>query len=305
MRKLHYHLVDVFTDRAFGGNQLAVCTDGAGLPTDVMQSIAKEFNLAETTFVLPRESDDSDYRLRIFTPGTELPMAGHPTVGTTFVLARERMIPWTGSPTTVRLEEGVGVLPVAVTGEEGAPEFVTMSQPLPTFGATFEDRDLIAEMLTLDASAIDPDLPVQTVSCGVPFLFIPLAGLDAIRAVSFRADVWDRVSEDVGAHGAFIFCREVENAGSTVHSRMFAPDLGIHEDPATGGASGPLGSYLVRYGVVESDGTARFVSEQGIELGRPSFIHIEIDHAGDHITGVRVGGQCHYMGQGFLELDGS
>ena len=304
MRKLHYHRVDVFTDRAFGGNPLAVFTNGRGLTPETMQAIAKEFNLSETTFVLPPDEAQHDYRVRIFTPANELPMAGHPTVGTSFVLAREHMISRAGGETTITLEEGVGPIPVRIEFKDGQPVFAEMTQPLPTFGPRIEDLAPIAEMLSLDAADIDEWLPVEVVSCGVPFLYVPLKSLDAARRARPRADLMERALAGVVPPEVLVFTREVEHAGSTVHSRMFAPPLGITEDPATGAASGPLGSYLVRHGLVRGgdDGAAEIVSEQGIEMGRPSFIKIRIETEGEEITGVHVGGQCVYMGEGFIEV---
>ncbi len=303
MRKLHYHRVDVFTDRAFGGNPLAVFTNGRGLSTEVMQEIAKEFNLSETTFVLPPDDARHDWRVRIFTPTNELPMAGHPTIGTSFVLAREHLIKHAGLETTIILEEGVGPIPVRIEFREGEPVYAEMSQPLPTFGPRMDDARAIASMLSLEVEDLDANLPVEAVSCGVPFLYVPLRSLDAARRARPRADLIERALEGVLPPEVFVFTREVEHAGSTVHSRMFAPGLGITEDPATGGASGPLGCYLVRHGVVKSEGAANdIVSEQGIEMGRPSFIKIRIEQSGGEISGVKVGGQSHFMGEGFIEL---
>ena len=304
MRKLHYFLVDVFTDRAFGGNPLAVFTDGKGVPGEIMQSIAKEFNLSETTFVLPPEDVGNNYRVRIFTPTVELPFAGHPTIGTTYILARERMVEKSPSgPTTVRLEEGVGTIPVRIEWKDGTPAFIEMSQPLPAFGLRFEDVETIAQVLSLEAEAITaPGLPMEVVSCGVPFLFVALRDLEAVRSIRLRLDVWERVLKNSKAANVFVFTKETEVEGSTVHSRMFAPASGILEDPATGGASGPLGSYLVRHKVFP--GRLEFVSEQGLEMGRPSFIKIRIEQdAEGQISGVHVGGQCHFMGSGHLEID--
>lgn len=302
MRKLHYHRVDVFTDRAFGGNPLAVFTNGRGISSETMQAIAKEFNLSETTFVLPPDDPAHDYRVRIFTPAQELPMAGHPTVGTSFVLAREQMIDCSRDETTITLEEGVGPIPVRVEFRDGQPVYAEMSQPLPQFGPRFDERRTVAEMLSLDADDIDDALPVEVVSCGVPFLYVPLRSLDAAHRARPRAEVMERALAGVVPPAVFVFTREVERAGSTVHSRMFAPPLGIVEDPATGAASGPLGCYLVKHGVVTSDGVAEIVSEQGLEMGRPSFIKIRIEKDGDAISGVKVGGQSHYMGEGFIEV---
>ncbi|HYP00200.1 MAG TPA: PhzF family phenazine biosynthesis protein [Pyrinomonadaceae bacterium] len=308
MRKLRYHLVDVFTDRQFGGNPLAVFTNGRGISTGTMQAIAKELNLSETTFVLPPDDAANDYRVRIFTPGQELPMAGHPTVGTTFVLAREHLVERgaDGSETTLKLEEGVGTIPVRIEWRGGVAGFIQMRQPQPTFGPRVENVEAVAEMLSIEASEIaETNLPLEVVSCGVPFLYVPVKSLRAVQNIKFRVDVWERALKDIVPPEVFVFTREVEFENSTVHSRMFAPGMGIWEDPATGGASGPLGCYLVRYGVVACDegGAAEFTSEQGIEMGRPSFIRIKIAREGEEITDVRVGGECRFMGEGYLEIE--
>ena len=300
MNSRAYHLVDVFTDRAFGGNPLAVFLDGKGMSGGLMQAIAKEFNLSETTFVLPPQNPANDFRVRIFTPSAELPMAGHPTVGTTFVLTRAGLVrPGTGR-TTITLEEGVGPIPVAIDWKNGKPSFIEMQQPLPEFGSPIENRTAIAEMLSLEPEAIRDDLPIQVVSCGVPFLFVPVKTLEAIRRIRFRIDVAERLKTPAG--NTFVFTMETEFPGSGVHSRMLAPLLGVAEDAATGSANGPLGCYLVRHNVLASENELRVVSEQGIEMGRPSFLHIRIRHAGDEITAVHVGGSCCYMGSGQLEL---
>jgi len=303
MRRLHYQRVDVFTDRAFGGNPLAVFTNGRGLAAETMQAIAKEFNLSETTFVMPAEDPRCDWRVRIYTPGQELPMAGHPTIGTSFVLAREHLMRRDGAETTVTLEEGVGPVPVRVRFEGGEPVFAEMTQPLPTFGPRLTDARAAAAMLSLEAEDLETDLPLEVVSCGVPFLFVPLRTLSAARRARPRAELLERAAVDGVPPEVFVFTREVERAESTVHSRMFAPGLGITEDPATGGASGPLGCYLVRHGLVACDPAAEIVSEQGLEMGRPSFIRIRIEREGADISAVRVGGQCHFMGEGFIEIE--
>jgi trans-2,3-dihydro-3-hydroxyanthranilate isomerase len=309
MRKLRYQLVDVFTNRQFGGNPLAVFTNGRGIRVETMQAIAKELNLSETTYVLPPADAGNDYRVRIFTPGQELPMAGHPTVGTTFVLAREHMIERgeDGAETEIKLEEGVGTIPVRIRWQSGAAGFIQMRQPLPTFGERVEDVCVVAEMLSIAPEEIAlTNLPLEVVSCGVPFFYVPVKSLRAVQRIKFRVDVWEDKLKAVVPPGVFVFTREVEFANSTVHSRMFAPGMGVWEDPATGGASGPLGSYLVRHGVVASGNggdVAEFTSEQGIEMGRPSFIKIRIEREGGEITDVRVGGECRFMGEGYLEIE--
>lgn len=294
MRKLPFHLVDVFTERMFGGNQLAVYTDGRGVSDAEMQQIAREMNLSETTFVLPPADAANDFRVRIFTTTSELPMAGHPTVGTAFILKRAGLI----AGASTKFEEGVGVIPVALHPSG----LIEMTQLLPKYGPVFEDRATVAEMLSILPEEITEGLPIEVISCGVPFLFVPLRSLDALRRVRPRLDVWDRALAGFVAQEVFVFTREVEHAGSTTHGRMFAPSLGIVEDPATGGASGPLGCYLIRHGLVPRGSRVEVLSEQGFEIGRPSYIHITVDMRADQITSVRVGGRCHWVGEGHIEL---
>ena len=304
MKQLHYCLVDVFTNRPFGGNQLAVFPDARGLTPEIMQALAKELNLSESAFVFPAQDAASDYRVRFFTPAVELPMAGHPTVGTAFVLADQGMTQLVEPETTITFEEGVGVVPVALSVQEGRVHLIQMRQPLPTFGPVFTDREAIAQMLSLDPALLDVALPLEVVSCGVPFLFVPIKNLEAIRAIRFRLDIWERVLRDFAAPHVFVFTQEVVLPDSTVHSRMFAPAMGIAEDPATGAASGPLGCYLVRHGLVQParTGSSQMVSEQGFELGRPSLVQVKIELDGHHITDVSIGGQCTFMGKGWITL---
>jgi trans-2,3-dihydro-3-hydroxyanthranilate isomerase len=304
MRKLHYKLVDVFTNRAFGGNPLAVFADAGELSVELMQSLAKELNLSETTFVTPARTEHDDFRVRIFTPAAELPMAGHPTVGTAYVLACEGMIEGAETSRQVNFEEGVGTIPVTLSFKDGLPDWIEMQQPRPTFGARVTGVDAVAEMLSLDAEAITATgLPVQVVSCGVPFLYVPVNSLQAIRKIRFRLDVWERTLRDSVPSEVFVFTQEVETPGSSVHSRMFAPAFGIVEDPATGGASGPLGCYLVRHEVLQATPRVEFISEQGFEMNRPSFIKIGIEQEQDEITRVTVSGQCRLMGAGYFEVE--
>ena len=304
MKQWHYFLVDVFTNQPFGGNQLAVFPDARGLTPEMMQALAKELNLSESTFVLPAQDAAYDYWVRIFTPAVELPMAGHPTVGTAFVLAREHLLQLTEPETTITFEEGVGVVPVTLQARDGQLHLIQMHQPLPTFGPVFADREAIAQMLSLDPAALNATLPLEVVSCGVPFLFVPVKDLEAMRAIRFRLDVWERTLRDFAAPHVFVFTQEVMLPGSTVHSRMFAPAMGIAEDPATGAASGPLGCYLLRHGLVQpgNQGTSQMLSEQGFELGRPSLVQVKIEQDGQHITGVSIGGQCYFMGEGWIAL---
>jgi trans-2,3-dihydro-3-hydroxyanthranilate isomerase len=276
-----YRLVDVFSDKAFSGNPLAVFRDPGKLDTATMQAIAKELHLSETTFVLKPSSAAADYRVRIFTPDAELPFAGHPTLGTAFVLAE-------GKDAAMRLEEGVGV--ISVTLREG---FVQMVQPLPSFSGTTVSRKAAAEALGLAVEEVRSDVPIQVGSSGLPYLFVPLANLKAVR----RARRPSGLDANV-----YIFAMSAERSGSHVHGRMFDQGLGIGEDPATGSAQGPLGAYLVAHELVRVEPTTRIRSEQGFEIGRPSILEIEVDRAGAAITAVRVGGRCVAMGGGWLDV---
>jgi trans-2,3-dihydro-3-hydroxyanthranilate isomerase len=287
MTRHGYTLVDVFTDRMFGGNQLAVFTDGRGIPSETMQAVAKELMIAETTFVLPREKD-GDHKVRIFTPGKELPFAGHPTVGTTWVLSG-------GKDGALKLELGVGTMGVTVKGG-----FVEMEQPLPTFGPELRVREKLVAAI---GEVLDDrnTTPFQVVSCGNAFLFAAVDGLRGMRDIKVNTSALQAVLDEAGAMGLYVWtARETARPGSTVHGRMFAPSVGIAEDPATGSAAGPLGSYLARYGLARTGVT--IIAEQGFELGRPSFLHIRIDGSREQVTGIHVGGNVVNIGGGWMDL---
>ena len=297
-RYLHY---DVFTDHLFGGNQLAVFLDGRGLPPDTMQAIAKEMNFSETTFVLPPESSDTDVRMRIFTPGEELPMAGHPTIGTTFALARAGVIE-RGRKQFV-FGCAIGAVPVALTWNGADLSFAWMTQSLPTFGDAVPDPARTAAALSLSPAAVaGTGLPVQTVSCGVPFLFVPLTTRMAVDDVVVNPGALETLLHATNAspHGVFVFTAQPGAARATVYSRMFAPELGIVEDPATGSASGPLGCYLVRHKVVQAEKAESMISLQGVKMGRPSHVHISIGTDHGEISSVRVGGEAVLAGEATL-----
>jgi trans-2,3-dihydro-3-hydroxyanthranilate isomerase len=300
MRSYRYIHLDVFTDRLFSGNQLAVVLDGRGLPDATMQSIAKEMNFSETTFVLPAEASGTDFRVRIFTPEDELPMAGHPTIGTAFALARCGVLGPDRDATVFGL--GVGPTPVALTWRGPQLSFAWMTQRLPAFGEPVADGAAAAASLRLSPGDLAPRLPVQAVSCGVPFLFVPLATRQAVDRASLDVAAYETF---VGAAGleflpVFLFSAEKGADEATAYSRMFAPGSGITEDPATGGASGPLGCYLVHHGVVAAAKAGSILSLQGVKMGRPSHIHISIGLAGREITSVRVGGESVIAGEGTL-----
>ena len=297
-RYLHY---DVFTDHLFGGNQLAVFLDGRGLPTETMQAIAKEMNFSETTFVLPADQQGTDARMRIFTPGEELPTAGHPTIGTTFALARAGAIE-RGRP-NITFGCNIGPVPVALTWNGEELSFAWMTQAPPTFGETMPDPARTAAALSLSPAAVaGTGLPVQVVSCGVPFLFVPLTTRSAVDNVVVNPGLLGELlrATKSGAHGVFVFSAQPGDARATVYSRMFAPELGVTEDPATGIASGPLGCYLVRHKIVQPEKAEAMISLQGVKMGRPSHVHISIGVERGEISGVRVGGEAVLAGEGTL-----
>lgn len=297
-RYLHY---DVFTDARFGGNQLAVLPRADGLSAELMQAITREFNFSETTFVLPKERPDTDIRMRIFTPARELPMAGHPTVGSTFALCREGVIPAGQRRWTFGLN--IGPTPVDIDWDGGEARFVWMNQLRPAFGPIMSDFALAARAVGADEAAVaHTGLPVQEVSCGVPFVFIPLATRAAVDDAVPNLEAFEALCRASGVdnHAMFVFSPEPGRDKATVYSRMFAPGLGIYEDPATGSASGPLGCYLVRHGVVPGERASEIVSLQGAKMGRPSWIHIDIGVEGGDIVGVRVGGRAVLVAEGEL-----
>lgn len=302
-RSYRYLHLDVFTDRVFGGNQLAVFLEPTGLTAGEMQAITREMAYSESTFVFPREDDRSDVRVRIFTPGRELPMAGHPTIGTAFALAHERLVP-PGSPQVV-FGLGVGPVPVDLTWNGDRLTFAEMTQLRPAFGEQVRDLDAVADAVGVTAQDIrEVGTPVEEVSCGVSFLMIPLATRRAVDAASLESAGYTRLCRLLGKTSLelFLFTTETAGDGATAYSRMFAPGLGVNEDPATGAASGPLGCYLVTHDLVPAEAAGRIVSVQGVKMGRPSRIHIAIDVEGRDIVRVRVGGEAVVVGEGVLRL---
>lgn len=301
MRRYRFSQLDVFTDRAFSGNPLAVFAEAEGLDDDLMQSIAREMNLSETVFVLPSRDERALRRLRIFTPATELPFAGHPVVGTWNLLAREGVAPApAGGDGTVRIEHelGVGVLPVEIEFAGGAPASVVMTQGSLELGSAIEDereRAAIARSIGLSLSDLDESLPVQRVSTGLQVLLVPVRSLDALSRCRPEGSLVSEAHGRAGASGLYAFTRETMEGGrSGAHARSFVPDMGITEDPATGGAAGPLAGFLVHYGALqleaEQDGLFRFVIEQGDFIKRPSRIHAEVKGARGDVERVKIGG---------------
>ncbi len=312
MKTYRFIQVDVFTDRPFGGNPLAVFPEAEGLSMAEMQQIAREMNLSETTFVLPPEAPGADFKVRIFTPAKELPFAGHPVVGTHWALAHLGAVELKEPVTQVAFELGVGVLPADLHVVEGKVARVVMTQGRPQFldvvGPTAASAldDLAAGLgLPLEAIAASP-WPPQVVSTGVPQLMVPVRSLAEVQQLgpsALNTTALNRACRAVGTECVMVFTTETEDPASTVHVRMFAPMLGVPEDPATGSANGALGAYLVKHGVVPAEGeTVYIVSEQGAEIGRPSKLYVEVDHDNGDPHTVRVGGEVVLVVEGLVRF---
>jgi trans-2,3-dihydro-3-hydroxyanthranilate isomerase len=295
---LHY---DVFTGTALEGNQLAVFPDGRGLSTERMQAIAQEMNFSESTFILPAEAPGTDIRMRIFTPYNEMPMAGHPTIGSTFALAHTGVI----RPDMTRFVFGlnVGPTPVEPRWNGGRLSFAWMTQLVPEFGPVIDARGDVAAALGLIEADLVRDLPIQQVSCGVPFLYVPLRNPETVDRAISDAAAFRRFKAATGIDlPVFLFALSDRGVEETVYSRMFAPDFGVSEDPATGSASGPLGCYLVHHRRVSGDAASRILSLQGVAMRRPSRVHIDITEQNGNIVAVKVGGTAVLVGRGELLL---
>ena len=300
-----FYQLDVFTTRPLAGNPLAVFPDAQGIAPETMQALAREMNLSETTFVTP--SKLATRRVRFFTPTSEIPLAGHPTIGTWWLLAElgRLDLPAEGE-SRVTQETGMGVLPVDLTLMGRRPLRVVMTQTLPQFGDSIPVYKRLGEALGGSAETLAAEPLPQVVSTGLPQVMIPVASLAALQALPSGGggSALTSVLREFGSGCAMCYTLETETPEATVHCRMFAPGLGVPEDPATGSAAGALGSYLVWHGIVRPhNGVARITIEQGIEIGRPSRIHVEIAVGnGGEITEVRVGGEAVTIIQGEVRL---
>lgn len=297
MTELNYYLLDVFTDTPFGGNPLAVFPHGDDISTASMQKIANELNLSETTFIQSAKTPESDCTVRIFTPLRELPMAGHPTIGTAYTILKHGLLQ-PKNKDSLLFDEGVGPIRVDFKSTKPEPMGLMMHQPLPEFSDTL-DKGTIAKLLSLKPQDIDSDLPVQIVSCGVPYIVVPLSSLEAIKRASLQLNLADAKLSGIECREFFLFTEETEFPESDLHCRMFAPRFGVPEDPATGSAHGPLGSYLYQHGRWKGE---QMTSEQGIELGRPSKITFDIVSKDKAIVDVQVGGNTVEIGNGILRI---
>ncbi len=302
--KHRFVTLDVFTSSAFGGNQLAVFPDASGIPEGALIQITREFNFAEVTFCYPPANPAHTKRVRIFTPAREIPFAGHPTVGTAIALI-ELGLAGAKSDGTVKLvlEEGVGPIPVTVRRTAGAPAFAQFSTAkLAEVGPAVPGRDALAEILSITADDIlaTPMAP-ENVSCGLPFLLVPLRSVDAVSRSRVRMDKWESALKSAWAPDIFIFAKKPSGGDTHFHARMYGPGVNVAEDPATGSANACLAGYLAARSA-QKDGALRWTVDQGVEMGRPSRIEIEADKSAGAVTAIRVGGNAVMMTEGSFTI---
>jgi trans-2,3-dihydro-3-hydroxyanthranilate isomerase len=300
--------LDVFTDKPFAGNPLAVFPEAEGLTDEEMSQIAREMNLSETVFVLPSKKNNVLRHLRIFTPTREIPFAGHPVVGTWNALALEGVVPipeggtgWT----QIQHEVGIGVLPVEIEFKGGQPVQVVMTQGKFATPAEIDDQHEQAELaraLGRLREDLDETLPIQVISTGLPCLAVPMRSLADVRDCRVNSQLLGDIYTRRGASGALVFTREtLEIGNSRAHARFFAPADNIPEDPATGSACGALGAYLVHHGalsIAPEDGRFRFVIEQGDFIKRNSRISLDVKGNTRAVEEVRVGGASVVVAKG-------
>ncbi|MGH7257780.1 MAG: PhzF family phenazine biosynthesis protein [Nitrospiraceae bacterium] len=303
-RTLKFYQADVFTDVAFGGNPVAVIPDAEGLTDLELQQVAREMNLSETVFVFPPSDPAAVVKIRIFTPTQEIPFAGHPVIGTFFVLGMMTRLELREPVTRVLQECNLGLFPVELHARKGTIQRVVMSQPKPQFLDVVDNRDdlfSIAKALGVSKQQItDTKRPVQVVSTGLPVMIVPMRTLTAVRSIIPDVSAVATLCQQYGANGMMVYSTMTVEQQSTVHTRMFAPLIGIIEDPATGSASGALGAYLVQNGVVEVGPMTEIIAEQGYEIERPSRILIQVESEDDAIQEVKVGGQAVMVVEGTL-----
>lgn len=305
-RSLKFYQADVFTAQPFGGNPVAVFPEAQGLTDDQLQQIAREMNLSETVFVFPPSDPAAVVRLRIFTPTQEIPFAGHPVVGTMHVLAQLGMIATPEPITRVVQECNIGCFPVDLLTRDGKVMRVVMTQPAPQFLERIDDtEDLykVAAALGIPKHTItDTKLSLEVVSTGLPVLIVPVRTLTAVRSINPDPSAIVDLCGRFGANGIMAFTTVTVEPFSNVHARMFAPAIGIPEDPATGSASGALGAYLVQNKIVSFGPMTEIVIEQGYEVDRPSRILVQVESNSEAIVTVKVGGQCVMVVEGMLNF---
>jgi len=295
MSKLTFYIVDVFAEEKYAGNQLAVIRDTRGLSTPEMQTIAREMHFSETSFILSDKKRRGGYDVRIFTPEEEVPFAGHPTLGTAYVILQE-IIKKQISKIILNLK--VGQIPVTITYVRGQPDVLWMKQKQPTFGKIY-DTETIAEVINLDQSDIDPAFPVQEVSTGIADIIVPIKTLSAVKHARTNRDEYFQLVKNTEAKSTLIFCPETYHKQNHLNVRVFADYYGIPEDPATGSANGCLAAYLVKHRYFGQN-QINIRVEQGYEVGRPSLLLLKATQGKGEKIDVNVGGKVIPVAKGEL-----
>ena len=300
-----YGIYDVFTDQMLAGNPLAVIFDGDGLDDETMQAVAREMNLSETVFVQAAVNPAYAARLRIFTPARELPFAGHPTVGTAVALAELQQAGEGDADIVCVLEETVGPVRCAVRLRERSASFAEFDLPKTPASIRLPlDMQGVADALSLHPKSIGfENYRASIWSAGVPFVMIPVHGLSDVETIEFDPALWEKVAPFVegGLASAYVYCRGGVHHHAKFHARMFSADMGIVEDPATGSAVAALAGAIQHFDALP-DGHHPLLVEQGVEMGRPSYIHLHVDVKDDRIARARIGGQAVRLARGTLEL---
>ncbi|HBE78375.1 MAG TPA: phenazine biosynthesis protein [Firmicutes bacterium] len=294
MQTLLYYIVDVFAEQKYAGNQLAVIRNAGSLNAEQMQSITREMNFAETTFILSDTVRDNGYDVRIFTPEAEVPFAGHPTLGTAFIIQREII---KNPVDSLSLNLNVGKIPVRFSNAEKDPDILWMRQIQPEFDLTLSPEQ-IAPILNLDIAAIDQKYCIQKVSTGLPFFIVPLKTLSAIQSCRINHNLLVQLLKGTATEGILVFCPETADKSADLHVRVFVDCCSFPEDPATGSANGCLAGYLIKYRYFERE-KIKLRVEQGLEIDRPSLLLLDAEQSGDMIN-ISVGGKVVMVGRGEL-----
>jgi trans-2,3-dihydro-3-hydroxyanthranilate isomerase len=300
---LPYHVLDVFTDTRFSGNPLAVVLDADGLDTQRMQAIARELNLSETVFVLKPQNAAHTARARIFTPASEIPFAGHPTIGTGALLAEIRAPEPAAGDALIVLEEQVGIVRIGVRRRPRMPSYAEFDAPkLPAEAGSLAPADRLAAALGLIPAEIGFENHRPTkYTAGMAYAFIPVVSLEAIAKARVAQPHWDEALKGQGLTGAFLYCRETVHTTSSFHARMFAPDFGVPEDPATGSAATAFAAVVQRFDALPDGAHKRFI-EQGYEMARPSLIALSLEVSAGKLAAVRIGGHAVRVAEGRIEV---
>ncbi|MHA1944517.1 MAG: PhzF family phenazine biosynthesis protein [Candidatus Hodarchaeales archaeon] len=301
MIELNFVQTSVFTDDRFkfSGNQLATFwkLQDKDLSKEEMQGIAREMNFSETTFVLPTQMEECAKKVRIFTPGAEIPFAGHPTLGTAYVLKKKGLVEETAP--SVNLELGIG----PIKAEYIQDNMICMYQPKPTIIGEYKDKQRMGQILNISSDGIDPNFPMSFVSTGFPFLIVPITNLSTLKSVNINTNVLINTLKNFPSQKIVVLCTETHHKNSSLHIRMFAPSIGVLEDPATGSAAGPIGAYTESFSVLDDHSKGELLTlEQGYEINRPSKLLVKCQYDSMGINSVHVSGQVKTVVEGIFYL---